>query len=159
LLMPPNPESAIKAVVAAVERGRISRQRIDESVTRVLAAKIRVGVTKKKIVDLDEISDVLEDSDAEEKVQQTSDRSVTLLHGTLRLTDANRACVAVMVERRLSQYGQRLVTEFHRRAPGARAIFVDPSMPLAAINDSLGDASTCSQVVVAIFLSGGTLAP
>ncbi len=159
LLMPPNPEAAIKAVVAAVERGRISRQRIDDSVTRVLAAKIRVGVMKKKIADLDEVSDVLDDPEAEEKVQRLSDRSVTLLHGTLPLADANRACVVVMVERRLSQYGQRLVNEFHRRAPGARAIFADPSMPLAAINDSLGDANSCSQVVAAIFLSGGTLAP
>jgi beta-N-acetylhexosaminidase len=159
LLMPPNPEAAIKAVVAAVERGRISRQRIDDSVTRVLAAKIRVDVTKKKLVDLDEISDVLDDPEAEDRVQQTSDRAVTLLRGTLPLSAPNQACVAVLVERRLSQYGQRLVAEFHRRAPGARAIFVDPSMPLAAINDSLGDANTCSQTVVAIFLSGGTLAP
>ena len=159
LLMPPNPEAAIKAVVAAVDHGRISRQRIDESVMRVLEAKIRVGVLKKKLVDLDAVSDVLEDPEADEHVQKLSDRSVTLLRGTLPLPAPDSACVAVMVERRLSQYGQRLATEFHRRAAGARVTFVDPSMPLAAINDSMGDLTTCSSVVVAIFLSGATLAP
>ncbi len=61
LLMPPNPEQAIRAVIAAVEKGRITRQRIDDSVMRVLAAKVRTGVIKKKLVDLDEISDVLDD--------------------------------------------------------------------------------------------------
>jgi beta-N-acetylhexosaminidase len=159
LLMPPNPESAIKGVVAAVEHGRISRQRIDESVVRVLAAKIRVGVIKKKMVDLDEISDVLEDPDADERVQQVADRAVTLLRGTLPLAAPSQACVVVMVERRLSQYGQRMATEFHHRAPAARVVFADPSMALAALNESLGDANTCSAFVVAIFLSGGTLAP
>ena len=48
LLMPPDPEKAIRAVVAAVEDGRISRQRLDQSVARVLAAKLSLGLTKKK---------------------------------------------------------------------------------------------------------------
>ena len=60
LLMPLNPEKAIRAVVAAVEGGRPKRARIDESVMRVLEAKVRVGVMKKKLVDLDEISDVFD---------------------------------------------------------------------------------------------------
>ncbi len=157
LLMPPNPEAAIKAVVAAVEHGRIPKQRIDDSVMRLLAAKIRVGAIKKKYVDLDEISDVLEDSDAEEKVQQLSDRAVTLLRGMLPIANPTQSCAVVMVERRLSQFGQRFVSEYRHRAPSARAIFVDPSMPLAAIDDAMP--KDCSATVVAIFLSGGTLAP
>jgi len=157
LLMPPNPEAAIKAVMAAVEHGRISRQRIDDSAMRVLAAKIRVGVIKKKMVDLDEVSDVLEDPDADEHVQQVADRAVTLVRGTLPVSAPNQSCVVVMMERRLSQYGQRLASEYRRRAPGARVTFADPSLSLAALNDSVGDTATCSAVVVAIFLSGATL--
>ncbi len=38
--MPKRAEDAIRGVVAAVERGRISRKRLDESVNRVLAAKV-----------------------------------------------------------------------------------------------------------------------
>src|SRR5580698_4613789 len=60
LLMPLNPETVIRAVVGAVENGRLKRTRIDESVMRVLEAKVRVGVIKKKLVDLDEISDAFD---------------------------------------------------------------------------------------------------
>src|SRR3984957_3675001 len=51
LLMPVNPEVVIRAVVAAIEDGRLKRARVEESVMRVLEAKIRVGLPKKKLVD------------------------------------------------------------------------------------------------------------
>ena len=79
LLMPPNPEQAIRSVVAAVESGRISRQRIDDSAMRVLAAKIRVGVIKTKLVDLDEDQRRARSPEADQRVQQMSDRAVTLV--------------------------------------------------------------------------------
>src|ERR1041385_2769012 len=60
LLMPPDPDKAIRALVGAVEDGRISRQRLDQSVMRVLAAKTSLGLNKKKMVNLDAISDVLD---------------------------------------------------------------------------------------------------
>ena len=43
LLMPPDADAAVKAVVAAVESGRLSRRRIEESVVKILSAKERVG--------------------------------------------------------------------------------------------------------------------
>ncbi len=48
LLMPKRPEEAIRGLVAAVEKGRISRKRLDESVNRVLAAKARLGLQKQE---------------------------------------------------------------------------------------------------------------
>src|ERR1700722_19122908 len=51
LLMPANPETVIRAVIAAIEDGRLKRARVEESVLRVIEAKIRVGLTKKKLVD------------------------------------------------------------------------------------------------------------
>src|SRR5207249_9301001 len=71
LLMRPNPEQAIRAVVAAIESGRLTRRRVEESVLRVLAAKIHVGLTPgKKLVDLEAISDVLDPPEADERAQQ-----------------------------------------------------------------------------------------
>ena len=64
LLMPPDPELAIRAVVAAVENGRISRQRIDDSAMRILTAKVHVGLTKTKLVNLDTVADPLEAKDS-----------------------------------------------------------------------------------------------
>lgn len=46
LLCPENPKEAIDALLNAVEEGSISEQRIDESVQRILAAKINRGIIK-----------------------------------------------------------------------------------------------------------------
>ncbi len=160
LLMPPDPEMAIRAVLRAVERGELSRQRIDDSALRLLAAKVRVGVIKRKLVDIDEVSDALDSPEAAARAQQMSDRAMTLLRNDqtlVPLANPNQACLAVAVATRLSQYGQQMAAEFRRRAPNARLTFVDPSMPLAAMNAAFGDPGPCSAVVIAVFSTGGPL--
>jgi beta-N-acetylhexosaminidase len=157
LLMPPNPEQAIRAVIAAVENGRLTRQRIDASVMRVLTAKVHIGIVKKKLVDLDEVSDVLDDTEVAGRVQKMSDRAVTLIRNEsnlVPLAPQSTACLVVSVGARLSTYGQRMVTEFHRRVPSGHAIIVDPSMPLAALIAEAGDPGACSAIAIAIFSTG-----
>ncbi len=125
LLMPPNPEVAIRAVIAAVEDGRLSRKRIEESVMRVLAAKVRVGIMKKKLVDLDDISDALDSPEEDARVQEISDRAVTLVRNEsnlLPLAAANQSCLVIAVGNRRSQFGQQTIAEFRRRAPNARSV-------------------------------------
>ncbi len=159
LLMPANPEQAIRSVVAAVESGRISRQRIDDSALRLLAAKIRVGVIKAKLVDLEDVSDVLQSPEADQRVQQMSDRAVTLVRNDRNVVPiaTAKACLVIVTERRISQYGQRMAAEFRARAKDARVTFVDPSMPLAALLADVGDVSTCSTISMAVFLTGSAL--
>jgi len=157
LLMPPDPEKAIRAVVAAVEDGRISRQRLNQSVTRVLAAKISVGLSnRKKLVNLDAISDVLDSPEAAEKAQAVADQAVTLIrndHDVLPLAPASRPCLIVITELRISQFGQRTIQEFRRRAPNGRVIALDTSLPLAALEATAGDTTACSAIVAASFAS------
>jgi beta-N-acetylhexosaminidase len=161
LLMPPDPEQAIRAVVAAVENGRIPRQRIDDSATRVLAAKIRVGLTKTKLVNVETVADVLEAKESGESAQRVSDRAVTLLVNAMRnegavvpLTDPNHACVIIAVQSRASTSGPRFAQEFARRAKGAHIVTVDSTMPEAALDAAFkgaaegGDANKCSAIVV-----------
>ncbi len=161
LLMPPDPEKAIRAVVGAVEDGRISRQRIDQSVARVLAAKISLGLSaKKKLVNIEAISDVLDSPEAAEKAQAVADHAVTLVrndHGVLPLaagsSAASRPCLIIITELRISQLGQRTIQEFRRRAPAGRVISLDTSLPLSALEASAGDTSSCSAIVAASFAS------
>ena len=53
LLMPTDPDAVVKAVTAAVQSGRLTRQRIQESVIKILAAKEKVGLDRKRFVDLE----------------------------------------------------------------------------------------------------------
>src|SRR4029453_9863216 len=48
LLMPSDPDAAIRAVLAAEQSGRILRQRVQESVVKILSAKERLGLDKKR---------------------------------------------------------------------------------------------------------------
>jgi beta-N-acetylhexosaminidase len=154
LLMPLNPETVIHAVVSAIETGRLKRARVEESVMRVLEAKVRVGVIKKKLVDLDEISDALDSQDDATHAQQASDRAVTLVrneHDVLPLAASAQSCLVVVVERRTSNAGTRMADSFRKFAPKSQISFVDSSMNAAALAAIVGDTSRCSAIVVAAF--------
>jgi beta-N-acetylhexosaminidase len=157
LLMPPDPDKAIRAVVGAVEDGRISRQRLEQSVSRVLAAKLALGLSnKKKFVNVDAISDVLDSPEAAEKAQTVADHAVTLIrndHDVLPLAASSRPCLIVITELRISQLGQRTTQEFRRRAPNGRVIALDTGLPLAALEATAGDMTACSAIVAASFAS------
>jgi beta-N-acetylhexosaminidase len=154
LLMPLNPETVIHAVVAAVEDGRLKRARVEESVMRVLEAKVRVGINKKKLVDLDEISDAFDSQEDAAHAQQASDRAVTLVrndHDVLPLASSATSCLVVVVERRTSTAGTRMIDSYRRFAPKSQIVTVDASMNAAALAAAVGDTSKCSAIVVAAF--------
>jgi beta-N-acetylhexosaminidase len=154
LLMPLNPETVIRAVISAIEDGRIKRARIDESVMRVLEAKVRVGITKKKLVDLDQISDAFDSEDEVTHAQQASDRAVTLIRNDrdlLPLAASAPSCLVVVVERRTSSAGQRLIDSYRKFSPKSQIVSVDASMNAAALAATVGDTSKCSAIVIAAF--------
>jgi beta-N-acetylhexosaminidase len=154
LLMPLNPETVIHAVVAAIEDGRLKRARVEESVMRVLEAKVRVGINRKKLVDLDEISDAFDSQEDVARAQLASDRAVTLVrneHDMLPLASSAQSCLVVVVERRTSAAGTRMIDSFRRFSPKSQIMTVDASMNAPALAAIVGDTSKCSAIVVAAF--------
>ena len=62
--MPKDADEAIGAVLKAVRSGRLNRKRIDESVAKILAAKARLGLARRRTVDLNLVADTLESQPA-----------------------------------------------------------------------------------------------
>ena len=156
LLMPADPEAAIRAVVAAVESGRLSRARILESAVKLLAAKEKVGLDRRRFVDLDAIGDIIDSPEANERAQQIADRAVTLVRNggnLLPLAAPERACYVVMAEGRYSSEGQAFTQEVRKRAPKAPVAALDPSMSRPDIEDAVGKLPACAEYVVAAFAS------
>src|SRR5580700_5152370 len=156
LLMPKRPEEAIRALVAAVEKGRISRKRLDDSVNRVLAAKARLGLRGKKLVDLEAIADVLDSPESGERAQEVADRSVTLVKDSkdsLPIRHAESICLIAFTEGRRSQQGIRLIDEVKKRAPGIVTTVLDPAMTKADLDQVAEKASSCGQIIVAAYAS------
>jgi beta-glucosidase-like glycosyl hydrolase/CubicO group peptidase (beta-lactamase class C family) len=91
LLMSPVPDAAFEALQAAVKSGRISHERLDASVRRILQAKARLELNKNKLVDLNAINEKFGRAPWQKEAQDISDRGVTLLRDTanrLPLSDA-----------------------------------------------------------------------
>jgi beta-N-acetylhexosaminidase len=156
LLMPADPQACIQALVSAVQSGRISRARIDESVARVLAAKKRVGLFRSRLVDLDQIPDNLDLPRFEELAQTAADKSLTLVKDEKHLfpvASADDACLVVLSEGRFSQRGQTLINEVHRRAPKMKAFVSDSSTSDAGFAALAGDLVGCQQTYVAAFVT------
>ncbi|HYI95623.1 MAG TPA: glycoside hydrolase family 3 N-terminal domain-containing protein, partial [Bryobacteraceae bacterium] len=155
LLMPPNPELAIKSVLAAVKERRISEKQIHESALRVLTAKARIGLHKRKLVNLEEISEVIESTEAEQQAQLAADRAVTLVknQNVLPIRDPLRACAWVLTENRYGQQGRRFSEEIRNRAPGMPLTLLDPLVPSIETDLLLEKAVSCETHVVAAFVS------
>lgn len=154
LLMPPDPEQAIRAVLDAVNKGRLTRQRINDSALRVLRAKVRLGLMKKKLVDLDAIANVLGSEEAAEKVQHIADQAVTLLrneNNILPLAASTQPCLVLINSLRISQQGQRLVRDFRRKAPKGQVFPVDTGMPYSALEAVVEQGKSCTSVIAASF--------
>src|SRR5262249_19565964 len=79
LLKPSDPVRAIDAVVAAVERGAISRGRIDSAARAVLELKVRSGAAMQPIVSLEHLRDVVGSPEHRSLAASIAQRSLTLL--------------------------------------------------------------------------------
>jgi len=82
LLMPPVPTAAYDALLAAVQSGRISKQRLDASVRRILLAKARLGLEKNRLVDVAGLNSKFGSVAWQGESQEISDRGITLLRDT-----------------------------------------------------------------------------
>jgi beta-N-acetylhexosaminidase len=154
LLMPLDPDAALKAVVAAVENGRLTRRRIQESVAAILSAKERLGLDRKRLVDLEAIGDIVDAPEASERAQEIAGRAVTLVRNDgnlIPLATPERACYVAMVENRYSSDGQVFGQEVRKRAPRAAVAFLDASMPRDALEDAIRGLPACQSYAVAAF--------
>ncbi len=156
LLMPPNPQACIDAVMAANRTKRVSAQRIEDSARKILAAKAHVGLHKKKLVDVEEVSDVLDSQEAYDQAQQIADKAVTLVRDPQNLVPLPapaRACAFAITERRNSPYGLQLLTELRRRVLGIKTQAIDGQWLDAELQAQAQATADCSAIVVATYVT------
>ncbi len=79
LLFPEDEETAINAIYDAVQKGDISKERIDYSVRKILAAKIWVNLNENKFVTTKDIENRLVKKSYLRLAQDIADKSITLL--------------------------------------------------------------------------------
>ena len=155
LLMPPDAEAAVNAVVAAVREGRISQSRLDASVARVLAAKERVGLHRSRLVDLPGIKRTVNTREANAVAQEVADRAVTLVKneaGLLPFRNGSQAAYLLLAGSSSSTQGRVMAQEISRRVNDAVVVALDPAVDVARTVET---AAQKDVIVVAAFSQVG----
>ncbi len=99
LLMPASADSALDAMTAAVESGRIAHGRLDASVRRVLQIKQHLGLFERRTVPLDRIMQTVGTRRLQNAADDIAVRSLTLVRdsgGALRQVRGRRSRLAVI---------------------------------------------------------------
>jgi beta-N-acetylhexosaminidase len=98
LLQPPHPRQAIDAIERAVKAGRIHQARIDQSVRRILAAKERVGLSRRSTVDRAAVDRLVGSPEHLALAREVARRSITLVRddkGLVPLAPAARRVLSI----------------------------------------------------------------
>jgi beta-N-acetylhexosaminidase len=161
LLMPTDVGRAIDAMVRAVDDGRISRARVDQSVRRILEMKERLGLFDRREVDLNRVSSVVGRAEFRDIGAAVSQRSITLLKDSLGLVDQLRAkpqpvTLVVMAETGTT-LGGTLASELRGKGFNVRQVTL-PLTADSAARDSvlrLIDPSTPALIAASVRVSSG----
>lgn len=92
LLKPDGADAAVplKGIREAVRTGRITEQRVEESVRRILAAKYDLGLVKERITPIDEIDVAVATRDALKLTREIAERAITLVRNDANLLPLNK---------------------------------------------------------------------
>ncbi len=91
VLQPADPRLAIDALTQAVETGRVSFERLDRSVRRLLYLKLRMGLFARRTVPLESIPEVVGSARFLEIARNIAQRSITLVTDGSGTVDSLRA--------------------------------------------------------------------
>ncbi len=79
VLMPADTDKAIRGLLEAVKSGRLTEERLDESVRKQLAWKYHLGLDRQKTVSLDAIDKIVSSKETRDLVDRIAEEAITLV--------------------------------------------------------------------------------
>ncbi|MCJ0741989.1 glycoside hydrolase family 3 protein [Pedobacter montanisoli] len=145
-----NSKRAIKMVRKAVREDRISMERIDESVKKILTAKYWAGLNKNVFVDENNVYEGVNRPESYTLLKQLADASMTLVrnNGYLERLTPNKRTVIINVGTPNETTFQKELTSFYKNAV---VYNVDKNANAAAITTVVNNILPEDQVIVGIF--------
>jgi beta-glucosidase-like glycosyl hydrolase/CubicO group peptidase (beta-lactamase class C family) len=156
LLMPPVPDAAYEALLAATHSGQISQERLDASVRRILEAKAHLDLQKNRLVDVAALNEKFGLVAWQAESQEISDRGITLLRDTpLRLpldgTKPSRALLVCLYADPEPYPGEDLERELRRRFDSVVTLRADTKFAKAG-NLKLPSSDSYDVAILALFV-------
>jgi beta-N-acetylhexosaminidase len=150
MLMPPDLGVAINGVLDAVKSGRLTEQRIDQSVLRILELKFKRMILARPLVNDRAVADTVGTADHLAQVQAITDRTTTVIRndaGLLPLKDPGRVLVTGWDNPSYPGYPAEPVATLAGQL-GGTAVSTGASPTSAQISSAVSAAANADTVVV-----------
>jgi len=156
ILTPANVSNAIEIVRGAVASGRLSGERLDASVRRILRAKAEAGLHQNRFASEERSYELLDEPFGSYIAQAIADRSITLLktHSSLPLrADTQRIETIHMTNYRSSESIEAAMDLFDKAlAETAKSTRFDEEPSERLITDAVTRAGDADVIVLALYL-------
>jgi len=161
VLHSPDDAAAVAGIKASVERGEIAMAQLDASVRRILRAKARVGLHKKKTVSLEELPYLVGGRQHALAARDASQRSITLLKDErnqvpLRVPRESAVLYLSVLDYpsgwRIAAPSRTMIPELKRRWPSVTAIELSDRSSPSEIDLVRATALRYDAIVVSVFV-------
>lgn len=161
VLHSPDDAAAVAGIKAAVESGAITMVQLDASVRRILRAKARVGLHKKKTVSLDDLPYLVGGRQRSIVARDASQRSITLLKDDrnqvpLRVPRESAVLYLSVLDYpsgwRIAAPSRTVIPELRRRWPSTTAIELSDRSTQSEIDLVRASALRYDAIVVSVFV-------
>lgn len=156
LMIPPDPVASLNAIEAAVRSGRLSEERLNESVHRVLALKAKLHLDENRLVNLEAIAETIPSPEYQQLAQTIARKAITLARNQREALPFRRGasqCALVMNRSRFTSDGRVFAATMQTLDQRAKVWFVDEQMSDAALAQLERDVAGCRAIAVASFHS------
>jgi beta-N-acetylhexosaminidase len=173
LIMPADLDASYRSVLQAVQSGEISRQRLDQSVRKILELKASLGLNKARLADPGQLSSEVAKPENVATGQRIADEAITLVRdngkviplqstspGTAgaglpyqSLTEANNRLVVVILSEDLrTDSGRMLEHQILARASDARVIYADARSAAGMTSAVVEAVEAAEHVIAAVYV-------
>jgi beta-N-acetylhexosaminidase len=179
LIIPADLEASYRSMLQAVRSGEIDRQRLDQSVRKILEAKASLGLNKARLVDLRQLASEIARPESVAAGQSIADEAITLVRDNGRviplraaakpvgvsvgtapgplpyqtLTEAGQRLLAVIFSEDMrSDSGRMLERQILERVPDARVLYVDVRSAGGMRPAVLEAVDAAEQVIAAVYV-------
>lgn len=158
ILLPPQPDEVIESLTQAVRDGKISEQRINTSVERILKTKARLGLHRQKLVDVMRLNERIATNEHLRSADKLFEDSITLVknNGTVIPFAAKEQKIAVFS---LSSDpggfldGRTFIREILDRSPESVGFYADAFTGDEFLADYMEEAREADVIVFGLFSS------
>ena len=171
LIIPADLDASYNSMLEAAKSGEIPAARLDASVLKLLKAKAALGLNKARLVDVDELPDIVGKPENLAMGQQIADDAVTLVRyngkllplkqsGTVKaglpyqhVDDVRNGIVALVLSEDVrTESGRALERAIKARVPDANVIYADPRIASAMSEQILNAVDQAQAVIAAVYV-------